>query len=570
MSFVISFFVKYFFAVFYAYFGQSFSIFRCNCTLLNSDSLCEMEIVEIETNIQEYFEVASTDWILLDELIDKGNEKSHRAVRSDQRIAINKNSALFRYMRNLYLTSLTTVSYERETSYLEDMDRGYVGVKVVAKLNISGNRLIPGLAGVVSSCPSNIDDTPDLNFSVFFRESSTLSLQGPLSFVNHSCRPNCRYETPKGKEGVVLIRSIKDIEEGQEITVSYGKNYFGVNKEHCRCPFTEEHKSRDVGLVFTTDSRSTRSGKVFSTVDTELDGCEEDNSYCEFLNVSSHSVSMPPPLVDHYVIENSQPTVLEDISTTQNNDNFICSARSSRRNVCDSLDTVTYNDSRILYETICHFCPKIVKLNNGNFLSHLRDKHRLEAEFKCFSCSRLFSGFNSFVNHVKKHELEMAQEFAKEIENILSQSQNLSENNEHPSESLVGSLQDTSLCLSEDLSNRGILSSSFLGKKEPRVYEWCKKLLDCNSTTAAFSCKFLNCSFKNLTLKNYTSHLSNYHGSASSFECLFCPRQFGSLKYLFKHTRKFHGSPQPKEDETLCNFPEMTEDYSPYFSVFRR
>ena len=93
MSFVISFFVKYSFAVFYAYFGQSFSIFRCNCTLLNSDSLCEMEIVEIETNIQEYFEVASTDWILLDELIDKGNEKSHRAVRSDQRIAINKNSA---------------------------------------------------------------------------------------------------------------------------------------------------------------------------------------------------------------------------------------------------------------------------------------------------------------------------------------------------------------------------------------------------------------------------------------------------------------------------------------------
>ena len=40
-----------------------------------------MEIVENETNIQEYFEVVSTDWILLDELIDKGNEKSHCAVK---------------------------------------------------------------------------------------------------------------------------------------------------------------------------------------------------------------------------------------------------------------------------------------------------------------------------------------------------------------------------------------------------------------------------------------------------------------------------------------------------------
>ena len=172
------------------------SNFRCNCTLLNSDSLCEMEIVENETNIQEYFEVVSPDWILLYELIDKGNEKSHCAVRSDQRIAINKNLALFMYMGNLYLISLTTVSYERETSYLEDMNRGYVGVKFVAKFNISGNRLIPVLAGVVSSCPFNVGDTPDLNYQFFFRELANLSVQGPLSFVNHSCRRNCRYETP--------------------------------------------------------------------------------------------------------------------------------------------------------------------------------------------------------------------------------------------------------------------------------------------------------------------------------------------------------------------------------------
>ena len=99
-------------------------------------------------------------------------------------------------MRTLYLISLTTVSYERETSYLEDMNRGYVGVEYNSKFNISGNRLIPGLAGIVSSCPFNIGDTPDLNYLFFFRELANLSLQGPLSFVNHSCRPNCRYETP--------------------------------------------------------------------------------------------------------------------------------------------------------------------------------------------------------------------------------------------------------------------------------------------------------------------------------------------------------------------------------------
>ena len=70
-------------------------------------------------------------------------------------------------MRNLYLVSLTTVSYERETSYFEDMNGGYVGVEFVAKVNIPGNRLIPGLAGIVSSCPFNIGDTHDLNYQFF-------------------------------------------------------------------------------------------------------------------------------------------------------------------------------------------------------------------------------------------------------------------------------------------------------------------------------------------------------------------------------------------------------------------
>ena len=48
----------------------------------------------IETNVQDYFEVASVDWMLLDELIDKGRVSSHRAIRLDQRVEVSKNSEL--------------------------------------------------------------------------------------------------------------------------------------------------------------------------------------------------------------------------------------------------------------------------------------------------------------------------------------------------------------------------------------------------------------------------------------------------------------------------------------------
>ena len=144
------------------------TVFRCYCMLSNSDSLSRMEYSEIEKNLQDFFEVASADWILLDELVDKGKQRSHRAVRSDQRIAISKQSTIFRYMRYLYLASFENVSYEKESMYLDDQNRGYAGIKVVANVNIAPNKVKTGLSGVVSYCPESIDSMPECNFSIFF------------------------------------------------------------------------------------------------------------------------------------------------------------------------------------------------------------------------------------------------------------------------------------------------------------------------------------------------------------------------------------------------------------------
>ena len=133
---------------------------------------------------------------------------------------------VLKYMRNLYETSSLLVSYEPESAYQEDYNRGYLGIKVTAKVKFAANKLILGLSGIVTECPSDIDSSPELNFSVFYRNSESYSLQGPLSFVNHSCRPNCRYETLRGKDGVVLIRTLRDVNEGEEISFVWKKLFW--------------------------------------------------------------------------------------------------------------------------------------------------------------------------------------------------------------------------------------------------------------------------------------------------------------------------------------------------------
>ena len=56
---------------------------------------------------------------------------------------------------------------------------------------------------------------------------------GPISFVNHSCMPNARYNS----DGFVM-RCFTECEifEGSEILVLYDRNYFGTFNEFCCCP----------------------------------------------------------------------------------------------------------------------------------------------------------------------------------------------------------------------------------------------------------------------------------------------------------------------------------------------
>jgi len=56
---------------------------------------------------------------------------------------------------------------------------------------------------------------------------------GPARFANHDCDANGRLVT-RGTEGMSVMAT-RNIEEGEEITVSYGEDYFGIDNCECLC-----------------------------------------------------------------------------------------------------------------------------------------------------------------------------------------------------------------------------------------------------------------------------------------------------------------------------------------------
>ncbi|GLI78747.1 histone lysine methyltransferase Set9 [Penicillium ochrochloron] len=65
---------------------------------------------------------------------------------------------------------------------------------------------------------------------------------GPARFANHDCDANGRLVT-RGTEGMSVMAT-RDIHEGEEITVSYGEDYFGIDNCECLC-MTCEHSVRN-------------------------------------------------------------------------------------------------------------------------------------------------------------------------------------------------------------------------------------------------------------------------------------------------------------------------------------
>lgn len=106
--------------------------------------------------------------------------------------------------------------------------------RMMAKSNIAAKSEIIGIEGRLFPLGKEKENF-DEHFSLMKCSGSEHLLLGPLSFVNHSCEPNAVYKrfSSKYSDMIVSTQALRDIEKGEEITVSYGKSYF--NNDICLC-----------------------------------------------------------------------------------------------------------------------------------------------------------------------------------------------------------------------------------------------------------------------------------------------------------------------------------------------
>jgi hypothetical protein len=114
---------------------------------------------------------------------------------------------------------------------------------VIATQHIRQGSSITGLSGLIIPAQGDISGFhADVKRSMITtgHGSSVAQLCGPISRVNHECiDPNAQFSKSRGKTllgySQLSLLAIKDIDPGEEVTVHYGPDYFGLSNIDCLC-----------------------------------------------------------------------------------------------------------------------------------------------------------------------------------------------------------------------------------------------------------------------------------------------------------------------------------------------
>ncbi len=87
--------------------------------------------------------------------------------------------------------------------------------------------------------PTKVADELDTKYLFEIDEDWTIDgspRTNTARYINHSCRPNCESDIRGGK---IFIFALRNIREGEELTMDYGDEYFDefIKPFGCRCDF---------------------------------------------------------------------------------------------------------------------------------------------------------------------------------------------------------------------------------------------------------------------------------------------------------------------------------------------
>ncbi|KAJ7862097.1 hypothetical protein B0H14DRAFT_3134327 [Mycena olivaceomarginata] len=89
-------------------------------------------------------------------------------------------------------------------------------------------------------------------------------LFGPLRMLNHDCNPNAEYESITGCELGLIVRTLRSVESGEEITLRYSSDYFD-DAGQCPCRTCRPPEPQRLGPSSHQQGRSEKSKTVKKT-----------------------------------------------------------------------------------------------------------------------------------------------------------------------------------------------------------------------------------------------------------------------------------------------------------------